>query len=62
MTNMQTTYKELQAELDRVLADLQSADLDIDKALNLHKQGQKLVVELEKYLKTAENQVKELKK
>lgn len=45
-----------------MLDELQSADLDIDKALELHKQGEKLVAELEKYLKNAENQISELKK
>lgn len=62
MVNKQKTYKELQAELDNVLAELESPDLDIDKAMELHKQGQKIVGELENYLKTAENQIKELKK
>lgn len=55
-------YKELQTELDAVLAQLQSAELDIDKALELHKQGQKLIVELEDYLNTAKNQIEHIKK
>lgn len=62
MAGKHKTYQQLQTELDDVLAELQSVDLDIDKALKLHKQGQKLLVELENYLKTAENQIKELKK
>ncbi len=56
------SYRELQAELDKVLGDLQSSELDIDKALSLYKQGQKLIVELEKYLKTAKNEIEQLKK
>lgn len=56
------SYKELQSELDEVLSELQSAELDIDKALDLYKQGQKLVESLEKYLKTAKNEVKRLSK
>lgn len=62
MPSKPKTYKQLQAELDAVLGELQSADLDIDKALELHKRGVKLVAELEKYLKTAENRITELKK
>ncbi len=56
------SYRELQAELDKVLGDLQSSELDIDKALGLYKQGQKRIVELEKYLKTAKNEIEQLKK
>lgn len=56
------SYRELQAELDKVLVELQSADLDIDKALDLYKTGQKLLADLEKYLKTAKNEIEHLKK
>jgi len=56
------SYRELQAELDKVLDELQSSELDIDKAMGLYKQGQKLIVELEKYLKTAKNEIEQLKK
>lgn len=56
------TYRELQGELDEVLAQLQSADLDIDKALELHGKGQTLVTELEAYLETAKNRITEIKK
>lgn len=56
------SYRELQAELDKVLDELQSSELDIDKALDLYKQGQKLIAELEKYLKTAKNEIEQLKK
>lgn len=56
------TYGELQAELDDVLLQLQSGDLDIDAALKLHKQGEKLVGELEAYLADAKNEIEQLKK
>jgi exodeoxyribonuclease VII small subunit len=56
------TYRELQEALDNVLEELQSAELDIDKALALHKRGEKLLAELEEYLKNAKNQVEQLKK
>lgn len=56
------SYRELQGELDKVLAELQSAELDIDKALDLYKQGQKLIEQLEEYLANAKNEITELKK
>lgn len=56
------TYRELQGELDSVLVELQSAELDIDKALELYKQGQKLIEQLEDYLQNAKNEITELKK
>ncbi len=58
----QKAYRELQADLDKVLDQLQSAELDIDKALELHKQGQELIKQLEDYLQTAKNTVEHLKK
>lgn len=56
------TYKDLQTDLDDVLGELQSAELDIDKALDLYKKGQKLIEQLEDYLKNAKNDIEHLKK
>ena len=56
------SYKQLQTELDSVLSQLQSSELDIDSALNLYKEGQKLVGQLEEYLKSAKNEIEHLKK
>lgn len=56
------TFKQLQAALDEVLNQLQSAELDIDNALELYKQGQKLIEQLEAYLKTAKNEIEHIKK
>lgn len=56
------TFVQLQAELDGLLLQLQSGDLDIDKALILHKEGEKLVAELEAYLANAKNEITHLKK
>ena len=56
------TYQQLQAELDAILEQFQSVELDIDKALTLHKEGEKLVAELEEYLKNAKNQIEHLNK
>ena len=56
------SYKQLQAELDEILSKLQSAELDIDEALGLYKQGQSLLKTLEDYLKNAKNEIEHLKK
>lgn len=55
------TYQSLKAELDSIMAELQRDDLDVDVALEHYKRGIELVRQLEQYLKTAENQVIELK-
>ena len=56
------SYKQLQAELDEILAKLQSSDLDIDDALDLYKQGQSLLSALEDYLQNAKNEITKLNK
>jgi exodeoxyribonuclease VII small subunit len=61
MPDSKKTYESLQTELDAVMLTLQQEDLDVDKALECYKRGLELVRELEDYLKTAENSVKELK-
>ncbi len=55
------SYTQMQTELDDVLEQLQSDGLDIDKALDLYKKGQKLVEQLENYLKTAKNKIEHIK-
>jgi exodeoxyribonuclease VII small subunit len=54
-------YQTLKNELDAVMAELQSEDLDIDRALTLYKRGLELVTQLKKHLKAAENIITELK-
>lgn len=61
MTNKKS-YRELQDELDEILLQLQSGELDIDKALKLNKAGEKLIAELEAYLAVAKNEIIHLKK
>ena len=56
----QVKYRQLKEELDIVISKLQSEGIDIEEALELYKQGQVLIKELETYLSTAENTVKEL--
>ncbi len=61
MSTKKPGYEELRRELDTILDDLQSGSLDIDQALEKYKRGLELVKQLEKYLDTAENTVRELK-
>lgn len=56
------SYRELQTELDNILTELQSSELDIDKALVLYKKGLGSIKQLEDYLQTAKNEIEHLKK
>ena len=53
-------YRQLSAELDELLHELESTDIDIDDALQKYQRGMEIVEQLEKYLKTAENKVKKI--
>ena len=55
------TYETLKTELDSLMLELQREDLDVDSALKHYQRGLELVQQLEDYLQTAENQVRELK-
>jgi exodeoxyribonuclease VII small subunit len=50
MAEKKRTYQEMKSELDDIIASLESDDIDIDEAAELHKKGQKLAREIEKYL------------
>lgn len=51
-------YRAKAEELERVVAELQNPDIQIDEATKLHAAGLKLVEELEQYLNQAEVEVK----
>ena len=61
MATAKKSYQALSAELDEILAALQTPEVDIDEALKLYERGQKVIAELEAYLTTAENKVNQLK-
>lgn len=61
MPKPKPNYEQLRAELDAVLAELQRDELDVDKALEYYQRGLELVRQLEKYLNSAENKVRQLK-
>jgi exodeoxyribonuclease VII small subunit len=54
-------YKSLNAELDEILAKLQTDDLDVDQAVELYERGISITKELETYLKEAENKIAKIK-
>lgn len=57
MAKQPVDYKKLTEELDEILDKLQSQDLAIDEALELHKRGEAIIAQLEQYLESAENTV-----
>lgn len=61
MAGKKTDYKSLSTELDDILARLQSAELNVDEAVDLYERGMKIAKELETYLKEAENKVTKIK-
>lgn len=62
MTQAKTIdYQALQSELDDILVELQRETSDVDLALKQYARGLAIIKQLEDYLKTAENTVRELK-
>ncbi|MFA5004135.1 MAG: exodeoxyribonuclease VII small subunit [Candidatus Saccharimonadales bacterium] len=53
-------FRAKSAELDELLAKLQSPDIQVDEAATYYEAGLKLIAELEDYLEHAENVVKKL--
>lgn len=51
-------YRAKAEELDKIVAELQNPDIQIDEATKLHAAGIKLIAELEAYLNQAEVEVK----
>jgi exodeoxyribonuclease VII small subunit len=60
MVKSAKNYQTLSIELDTVLSALQSPDVTIDEAVELYEKGQKVLMELEAYLKSAENKISKL--
>ncbi len=58
------SYQELKQTLDHILIKLQHPDTDIDEAIVLHNEGQKVLARLDTYLQkitdTAEIKIKKI--
>lgn len=58
---MKDDYQTLNQKLEDVLGKLQAPDVRVDEAVVLYEEGLKLVAELEKHLRQAENKIEKLK-
>ena len=56
------SYKELQEELNLIISELQSEEIDIDQAVSKFEQATKIIKEIKLYLDTAENTLKKVNK
>lgn len=55
------SYQELSAELDGILAKLQSPEVQVDELSELYKDGLKIITQLEDHLKQTENIIEKIK-
>ena len=56
----QRTYLQLTAELTKIMDWFEGDNIDIDQAIVKYQQAKDLLEQIEKYLKTAENQVRKI--
>ncbi len=47
-------------QLNEILLWFESEEVDLDEAVKKYEQAQKLIDEMEKYLKTAENKIRKI--
>jgi exodeoxyribonuclease VII small subunit len=50
MTKQTKSYQDLKMNLEAILSKLQNDDVTLDEAIELHKQGETVLKELEAYL------------
>jgi exodeoxyribonuclease VII small subunit len=61
MAKQQVDYQTMSAQLEMVLAKLQSPDVHVDEAVRLYEEGLQLVAALEIHLQQAQNKIETLK-
>ncbi len=61
MAAKEINYKALRAELDEILAQLDDTTLDVEEMTKQFERGMHIVIELETYLKAAQNRVTKIK-
>lgn len=54
-------YKDKKTELEKILDDLQSPNLDLEDAIEKYKAGIGLIKEIEEYLNKTKNKITEIK-
>jgi len=60
MSDKNLDYKKLSAELDEILDKLRSGEVEINESITLFEKGNKIISDLEKYLKESENRFKKI--
>ncbi len=60
MANKAKSYRELSEELAEIIAWFEGESVDLEQAIEQYEKAMKLLAEMEKYLKTAENKVKKI--
>ena len=61
MAKSDKSFRQMQSELDEILAGMQSSDADIDDSIKKYEKGLVLIEKMEAYLAEAENQIKQIK-
>lgn len=59
-TSSAKTYRQLQADLEDIIAKLQDSSIDVDEAVGLYSAGQEIVEALQAKLTAAKNKIKKL--
>lgn len=59
---MKSTYKNLNDELEALLEQMQSGDIDLDEAITKYKQALETVEKMEAYLKKAKAEIEKVEK
>lgn len=58
----EVSYRDLREKLDVLMEWFEGDDLDVDEALKKHAEAEKVIAELETYLKATEQKITKLKK
>jgi exodeoxyribonuclease VII small subunit len=53
-------YNKLKQELDELIVRLEDETLDVDEAIKLYEKAQKVIAEMDKYLKNSEAKIKKI--
>lgn len=61
MTKKDVDYQALDAELQELLAKLDSDDIDVDDAIAQYERGMEIIKQMETHLQEAENKVEKIK-
>ena len=60
MADKSKSYAQLSEELSELIAWFESDQVDLDAAIVKYDEATKLIAQMEKYLKTAENKIKKI--